>query len=240
MAISFPIHAPASSTPAQRHTRNFGRSRKRLALEADVRQIRTQCRGVYRALFSGERMAGSGVGFTSPLGGEGKTFAALTAASVLASDFAASVTYVECNWERPSLADRFQLDPTPGLAEWLRQECDLTSIRYQVAPDLAIIPAGDGLRDGAKLCRALRDTHAMAELCAAGSVVVAELPATLSCPYGRLAATLVDSLIVVARWGETSEQLLAETCAQLEDLNVVGILLNRERSRIPSWLRRML
>ena len=62
----------------------------------------------------------------------------------------------------------------------------------------------------------------------------------LTCPYGRLAATLVEMLVVVAQWGTTSESALADTCAQLADVNVLGILLNRERSRIPRWLRSLL
>jgi protein-tyrosine kinase len=162
------------------------------------------------------------------------------AASVLASDFAEPVTVVECNWERPSIADHLGLTSTPGLAEWLRQECDEREIRYQVAPELTVIPAGDGLRDGAKLCRRMHDTHALDTLGTGGGFLVVELPAMVTCPYGRLAATMVEALVVVARWGTTSEQQLAETCAQLDDLSVAGVLLNRERSRIPGWLRRIL
>ena len=57
--------------------------------------------------------------------------------------------------------------------------------------------------------------------------------------YGTLAASLVESLVVVVRAGVTSGHVVVETCTQLKDAAVYGLLLNRVQSQVPGWLRQM-
>ena len=168
MVMSRAVQVRAATPPDQQLAHAPRAKSKRVASEASSVHIRTQCRKLCLALRAHEGTAVHSIGFSSPLGGEGKSFAALTAATILTTDFADSATYVECNWERPSVADQLGLPPTPGLAEWLRGECDQSAICHRMASGLTVIPAGDGLRDGARLCKLLRDSRAMETLGAAG------------------------------------------------------------------------
>jgi len=58
--------------------------------------------------------------------------------------------------------------------------------------------------------------------------------------YGPLAASLVETVIVVVRSEVTPGSMLAETCAQLKDSSIHGIILNQENSRIPQWIQQLL
>jgi len=73
-----------------------------------------------------------------------------------------------------------------------------------------------------------------------GDLLIVDLPAIMTTAYGSLAASLVESLVVVVRAGVTPEAVIAETCMQLMDLPVQGVILNQLESRIPRWIRNLL
>jgi MinD-like ATPase involved in chromosome partitioning or flagellar assembly len=180
------------------------------------------------------------VGFTSTIGGEGKSLLASTTATALAHDSEQAVVLMECNWEHPTLHDYFGIPATPGLAEWLRGECGEGDIRSRAGHNLAVIPAGNGQRDAVRLAHRLRHHGLTDKLVTPHERVILDLPAIATTVYGSLAASLVETLIVVVRAGVTSENLIAETCTRLHGLPVHGLLLNQVESRIPHWLRQLL
>jgi len=120
---------------------------------ASTRLLQEQCRQLCLQLFFREDNSVRSLGFTSSIGGEGKSLLALATAKVLAHDGNDPVTLVECNWEHPTLHECFDLPATPGLAEWLRGTCDENDIRYQVEDNLTVIPAGNGTQDAVKLLK---------------------------------------------------------------------------------------
>ena len=67
-----------------------------------------------------------------------------------------------------------------------------------------------------------------------------DLPPVVSCSYGALAAALAEAVVVVVQAGVTPDSVVAEACAQLEDIPIEGIVLNQIESRIPRWIRRIL
>jgi Mrp family chromosome partitioning ATPase len=222
-----------------------GLRRKRARPEvAGTLSVREQCRKLCLALFFREQAPVRSLGVTSAVEGEGKTFLALMVAGSLANDSVEPVTYIECNWEHPSIHEYFDLPPTPGLAEWLRGECAESAIRHQVAPNLTVIPAGDGSRDGIKLLRMLQENGAQRSLLGASAgatgFTVVELPPVATCAYAPLAAGLVEAVVLVVRAGVTPAHLVAETCAQIQRAPIVGIVLNQAKSHIPRWLQGIL
>src|SRR5438874_6978702 len=115
-----------------------------------------QCRRICLSVFFRERAPVHSLGFTSSIGGEGKSFLSLVASKVLANDSFHPVILVDCNWHHPSLHEAFGGPLKPGLAEWLRGECHELSIRYQVGRNLTFIPAGSGKQDAVKLLQQIR------------------------------------------------------------------------------------
>jgi len=208
--------------------------------QATVRLVREQCQRLCLTLFSRKQDSIRSLGFTSSIGGEGKSFLALTTARLLARDSLESVTLVECNWEHPILHEHFGIPPTPGLAGWLRGMCNEQDIRYRVDDNLTIIPAGDGQQDAVKLLRRIQQRSMWKKLERANDLLVIDLPPVITSSYGSLAAELVDTVVMVVRSEVVPAAVLAEACARLKDASLHGIVSNQEHSRIPRWLRQLL
>jgi Mrp family chromosome partitioning ATPase len=205
-----------------------------------ARLLRERCRQLSLSLFFREQAPVRSIGFTSTLGGEGKTFMARMMATVLADDSSEPVALVECNWDHPTLHEYYGLPATPGLAEWLRGECSEAAIRHQVSYNLTVIPAGSADQDVVRLLRQLRHEGLLQVLAAPNEFLVVDLPPIMTSGYGMLAAGLVEALLLVVRAGVTPNNLIAETCEQLKDLPVEGIVLNQVKSHVPRWIRQMM
>lgn len=208
---------------------------------ANASALQERCRQLCLSLFFREHAPVRSLGFTSATAGEGKSFLTTVMASVLAKDVSNPVTLLECNWEHPSLHEQFGIPSTPGVAEWLRGDCDETAIRHRIDPNLTVIPAGEGRPDAVKLAQRLRQQGLLAAFTnSPNELLVVDLPAIVTCAYGSLLASLVESLIIVVRAGVTTDRMLVETCAQLKDRPVEGVILNQVASRIPRWIRQVL
>jgi Mrp family chromosome partitioning ATPase len=230
---------PAVQSPKQLKSRSRADS-KRLAEVANARVIQERCRQICLSIFFHEHAPVRSLGFTSSIAGEGKSFLTMVMANVLAHDSSESVTLLECNWEHPCFHEYFGIPPTPGLAEWLRGECEECAIRHTFDNNLTVIPAGDGRRDAVKLLRQLQQNGLMRTVAHANELLVVDLPPVIPSAYGALAASLVESLLIVIRAGVTTDLMVAETCGQLKDLPVQGVILNQMESRVPRWLRQLL
>jgi len=207
---------------------------------AAAHMLQERCRQLCLSTFFRERASIRSLGFTSSIGGEGKSFLAMVTAEVLAKDSRSPVTLLECNWEHPSVHDYFGFTSSPGLAEWLREECSETDIRHKIDHNLTIIPAGNGKRDAVILLQQIREKGLPGILDHSNDLLIVDLPAVVTTVYGSLAASLVDSLVIVVHAGVTPSALIAETCSQLKDLPVQGLILNQLESHIPRWIRQIM
>jgi protein-tyrosine kinase len=234
--------APATQTP-QKQVKKGKRARPQPVNKHDVaiaEMLRERCRQLCLATFFREHAPVRSLGFTSSIAGEGKSFLSAITAQILAEDSTTPVTLLECNWAHPHLHEYFGFTPTPGFAEWLREECSETAIRHQVGHNLTVIPAGDGKQGAMKLLQKVQQNGFLNTLACSNELLIVELPAIVTTGYGSLAARLVESIIIVVRAGITPDGMIAETCAQLKDLPVDGIVLNQIQSRIPRWIRRIM
>jgi len=202
--------------------------------------LQEQCRHLCLSLFYDKQAPVRSLGFTSSFKEEGKTFLAALSAGMLAKDSSHPVILMELNWEHPGIYEQFKLPSTPGLAEWLRGECDESSIRYAVSPNLIVIPAGNGKSDAVKLLQKMRQRGIVDTMTHANELLIVDLPAVVTTAYGSLAASLVEALIIVVNAGVTPEAMIAETCMQLKELPVHGVILNQVQSHIPRWLQQIL
>jgi Mrp family chromosome partitioning ATPase len=200
--------------------------------------VRDQCRQLCLQVFNDTSLISS-LGFAGPLGGEGASLMATATATVLARDIDTAVTLVECNWEHPTLHQAFGLSPKPGLAEWLRGECDLSAIRYAVGSEtsnLWVVPAGNGRLDAVRILKRLHRDDLRTRLSRPGGVLIFDLPPVLSISYGPLAAAVPEAVTLVAQMGATSTEQVAEARDKLGELNLIGVVLNAMESRVPRWL----
>ncbi len=226
----------------RRSTKTSGQQLSRPARlnKEEAQMVQEQCRRLCLPIFFCEHARVRSLGFTSSLGGEGKTLLAMVTAGVLADDSNKHVTLLECNWEHPCLHEQFGVAPTPGLAEWLRGESEKAAIQRQIHPNLTVIPAGNGRQDAIRLLQHIRQEGLIDLLALSNELLVVDLPAIASAAYSLLAASLVESLVVVVHAGVTPDAVVAETCTQLQNLPVQGVILNQMESHIPRWLRQVL
>lgn len=205
-----------------------------------VRLIQNQCVKISLNLFNRSDPPTRSLGFTSAIPGEGKTLLASATAIALAERGRRPVTLLDCNWDNPTLHTRFDLPHSPGLAEWLRRECDLADIRHTISPHLTVIPSGDASDDALALTDRFRGIGGQAILTAPDEVLVADLPAVLTTDYGAQLPQLLDAVLLVVRAGVTQEAYIAEANRELADSPLEGAVLNATRSYIPRWLQRLL
>jgi Mrp family chromosome partitioning ATPase len=207
---------------------------------ASMRMLQDHCRQLCLSLFFRDEYPVRSLGFTSSIEGEGKSFLALITARILAHDSTNPVVLVDCNWEHSSLSESFDIPTTPGLAEWLRGDCDEEDIRYQVDHNLTVIPAGNGSQDAVKLLKQAQLQGLLKLFRRTDELFIVDLPPILTTGYGTLAAGLLESIVVVARAQAVPDSMVAETCKQLKDLPIHGIILNQGASRVPHWIRQLL
>jgi len=233
-SIAYLIKAPQKQVARTRS------SNKAVRDTENAQMIQERCRQLCLSLFFREHAPVRSLGFTSSLRGEGKSFMALLTADALAQESTDPVTLLECNWEQPCLYKHFGFSSTPGLAEWLRGECNEMDIRHKVYHNLTVIPAGNANGSTLKLLQQLRQMGLLDTFRRTNDLLVVDLPSIVASAYGSLAASLVDSLIIVVRAGVTPDAMIAEACTLLKDLPVNGILLNQVKSRIPRWIRQII
>ena len=68
------------------------------------------------------------IAFTSSAKGEGKTVTAMNVASALAQQMDTKVLVIECDLRRPQVHSALKLTPTPGLTNYLNNECTVEDI----------------------------------------------------------------------------------------------------------------
>ena len=207
--------------------------------EANARMLQESCRQLCLSLFYREHAPVRSLGFTSSIDGEGKSFLASVTAQVLAHDSSKPVTLVECDWEHPTQHEYFGISASPGLAEWLRGTCDEDDIRHQVDENLTVIPAGNGSQDAVKLLNQVLQHGLQNTLKHTNDLYIVDLPPIITSGYGSLAVGLLESIVIVVRAQVISESMVVETCMQLKDAPIHGIILNQDESRIPNWIRQL-
>jgi Mrp family chromosome partitioning ATPase len=196
-----------------------------------------RCRKLALALFLDRDTNVQSLGITSAIAGEGKSFIATTFAQYLAKSIKNPVTLLECNWEHPCIHEYFSLPAEPGLAEWLRGECEESAVCHQIRPNLTVIPAGKGRDDAVKLLQLLQEKQIADSFLQDGGFLLADLPPVINVAYGVLAASIVEDLLLVVHTGATTNLMVTEMLYQLKDLHIQGVILNQMKSRIPRWIR---
>lgn len=234
------LSARPAKAPAQRHLSKRALAEQRREI-ANLHMLKERCRQLCLSLFFRRDTTVSSIGFTSSIPGEGKSYLASMTALALAQDIHVPVTLVECNWEHPSLHEVFECAPMPGLAEWLRGECDEHEMRRHITQNLTVIPAGRGSQDAVRLLQQMRKDDLKSLFSALGEqYFILDLPPVVSTGYGALAASLADTLFMVVRSGVTTDRMIAETCEQLKDVSLQGIIMNQEQSHVPNWIRQLM
>jgi protein-tyrosine kinase len=167
---------------------------------------------------------------TSASPAEGKSFTAVNLALTQAQLTDKKVILADFDFRRPSVDKTLQLQPSPGLTDYLRGEIPLDkAIRKLDHPNLYVMTAGQPVPNPLELlnlreCRALLD-----DLRENFDWVIIDSPPLLFAADGNLLATMSDGTILVVRIGSTTFETVSRALTSLCENNVLGIVVNGAR-----------
>lgn len=170
------------------------------------------------------------VAFTSSTKSEGKTVTSINVASALAQQVDTKVLVVECDLRRPRVNTALKIEPTPGLTNYLNDECSLEDIIKDTKIDnLKAIAYGAIPPNPSELLA----SEAMADLIKTAEkeydYIIFDTP-----PVGIVIDAVpilkaADGVVIVARNNSTTYPELAKTVETVErtDAKIIGVILNR-------------
>ena len=170
------------------------------------------------------------VAFTSSTKSEGKTVTSINVASALAQQVDTKVLVVECDLRRPRVNTALKIEPTPGLTNYLNDECSLEDIIKDTKIDnLKAIAYGAIPPNPSELLA----SEAMADLIKTAEkeydYIIFDTP-----PVGIVIDAVpilkaADGVVIVARHNSTTYPELAKTVETVErtDAKIIGVILNR-------------
>jgi capsular exopolysaccharide synthesis family protein len=202
-----------------------------------VRRICTLCGWTRVAAGPGRTLA-----VTSALDGEGKSSIARAIAISIAQDHASEVLLLECNLLRPCVDEDFGGVDAPGVGvgEILGGYADLEQgIRPTRLPNFWLLPAGAQQPNPSRLLRSAAMPALLSEVRMRFAFVVLDLPAVLSSSDAAVLARLTDGAVLVVRAGATDQRAVQEALQLLSGVTLHGVVLNRWRSAVPDFLRRL-
>lgn len=197
---------------------------------------------VFRGIYT---RAGTGpsevLAITSAISGEGKSTVSLGLAVTVAQDFPdRRVLLVETDLQNPSLARDFELDPSPGLIDYLVDDEPLEHLyRSTAIGNLHIMPSGGPVTNPGRMLRSNLMALAVTSMRDSYDLVILDLSSILVNSDALLVADLADGVIVIVRAGVTPMSLVNKAVKLLDEHKLLGVVLNGARSSVPNWLRRL-
>ena len=182
------------------------------------------------------------LGLTSCASGEGVSTVAAHLARAAATFGLGRVLLVDANLARPSVHHLFTLESWPGLAEVLLESVPVGDLVQPTGvTNLAVLTAGRVGQRLAQLQDALEEAP-LEEFQEGFDLTLFDLPATAAGPTAaRLAARLGGAVLVLEAESTPSDAASRETelLAQA-GVRLLGVVFNKRRQYVPSWLHRHL
>lgn len=178
------------------------------------------------------RSSGIGaIGVVSSASGEGKTLTAINLALSVAADPNHSVTLMDLDLRRPSVARTLGVAPELGLDTWLVGQQPVASTLYGLAgvARLSLVPTVAPLVTASEALAGGRTRELIESLRSAESrrVLIADLPPALLSDHVLTIAPLLDGFVLVVTEGQTRREDIERVFELLGRDRIIGTVLNR-------------
>ncbi len=177
---------------------------------------------------------------TSALRGEGTTFVSQAIAAVIAHDLNRRCCLIDLNWGNPTNYESASRDSS-GIADVANSGMTLDDVLVATAePNLMIMPAGIvTVSQRPVLAKSDRLAEVLDELAEHFDHLVLDLPAVLATSDSLALALLCDAYALVVHQGVTTQDQVLDAFDELRGVVTLGIILNRNSTHIPKFLRRL-
>ena len=169
---------------------------------------------------------------TSPNKGAGKTTVALNLAISFAMEVDHTALLVDADLRDPDLRHLLELEPGPGLADYLVGDAELEDLLiHPRIGDLALLPGGKPVANTSELMRSPMMANLVRELRNRypERVIVFDVPPVLSGADTLALSTYMDATILLVEERKTTRDDVERACELLRNTNLLGIVLNKSR-----------
>ena len=169
------------------------------------------------------------IGVVSPDRGDGKSSVAINLA-ISFSQIGKKAIIVDCDLRLPTIASKLQIDPKPGLSNFLsgNQESDQPLIRRSSEYGIDIMTAGDIPPDPTALLGSNQMTEFIMLLKKYYDYIILDFPPATIVSDSALLSKIVDGYLVVLRHNDSEFSKINETLRQMQfaDAKILGFVYN--------------
>jgi capsular exopolysaccharide synthesis family protein len=198
------------------------------------RQIAARCLDTNRPAKS------QSIAISSATIGDGTSSVAIGIAIAAARNIGNDVLILETDMQRPQLAQDFGHDVMLGLSDYLSSDIELKSVLQEThASKVWLLPAGRRTVNPGPLIRSTKFHDLMTTLHNSFKTIIIDTPPLLTSPHAAVITAHADAAVLVVRAGYTHEQDAANALKVLGQTPIRGVVLNRTRQWLPTWLMRL-
>jgi capsular exopolysaccharide synthesis family protein len=190
-----------------------------------------ECFKILRAklLFSQKCPPCKAIMVTSPQPCDGKTVVAANLAVSIARGLDEHVLLVDCDLRSPKLHKSFDLEVHRGLREYLEDGNSLSPYLVKTPVEkLTLLPAGEIPANPSELLSSEKMRNLIGELKARyqDRYVIVDTPPAQFTPEGSFMASMLDGVLLIARSGKTSRELLVQLAESIGRDKILGVVFN--------------
>ena len=168
------------------------------------------------------------IAVTSAVSGEGKTLLAANLALTLSRSYMRQVLMIDADLRRPNLHRLFGTPSGDGIRSAIESVRDGRPVAVQeVAPRLALLPAGKPVRDPISVLASDAMQRLMAGANAAFDWIVLDTPPVGMLPDVGLLSSLCDAVLLVVESGRVRFDLVQRTVESIGADRIFGVVLNK-------------
>lgn len=174
---------------------------------------------------------------TSPGRGEGKTLTAINLSISMARDLSTSVVLVDLDLRKPSVSRYLGVYPRHGIGDVLQGAVDLERALFNPGIErLGLLLNERPFSNSSELLTSPQMSALVEQLRQGeGRIVVFDLPPLLATDDMLAFSPLVDAILLVLSQGTTKQSDLVAAKELLQDVNVVGTVLNRSSENVAPY-----
>ena len=168
----------------------------------------------------------------------GKTLTAINTSISIASDPNQQVVLVDLDLRRPTVAKYLGIEHKFGLTDYLLNDVPIEKVAVKTQIDkLMVIPNYAAQENSSELITSDRMKALVRRLAADsdGSTIIFDLPPMLDADDMLAFSDQVDALLFVVAECETRKADLQQVSDLVEDMNVLGVILNKSDDESPAY-----